>query len=115
MTCPSVGHPSAGASIVDGIHFPWPLQAMILQHHEHSDGSGYPNGLRREETLLASRVIAVADAAVTWSDQRRSPCDASDQLLRGRGSAYDPDVVDACLAVRAHVLAPDGTAQPLVP
>ncbi len=111
----SLGHPAAGASIIDGIHFPWPLRAMILQHHEHPDGTGYPNGLRRDETLLVSRVITVADAAVTLAEQRRPPCDASDRLLDGRGTTYDPDVVDAYLAVPATVLAPDGTAQPLAP
>ena len=109
----SSGHPHAGASIVDGIHFPWPLRTMILQHHEHADGSGFPNGLRRAETLLASRIISVADAVVLVSERRLPSLHASDHLLCGRGSVYDPDVVDACLAAHAHVLGPDGPAQPL--
>lgn len=120
-TCPATGrafsseHPHAGATIIDGIRFPWPLRTMILQHHEHADGSGFPNGLRRDETLLASRIITVADAVVLVSDRRPPSLQASDQLLCGRGSVYDPDVVDACLAVYAHVLRWDGPAPPRVP
>jgi response regulator RpfG family c-di-GMP phosphodiesterase len=86
---------------------------MILQHHEHPDGSGFPNGLHRDAILVASRIIAVADAVVIVAERHLPSSHASDQLLGGRGSTYDPDVVDACLAVRAHVLAPDGSTQPL--
>jgi hypothetical protein len=38
-----------------------PISRIISEHHERIDGSGYPRGLRGEEILLESRIVAVAD------------------------------------------------------
>ena len=92
-------HARAGAAIVDGIRFPWPIAAMILQHHECMDGSGYPDGIRGASILVSSRVLAVADAVATRSDSVPSLDAALDLLAAGRGSRFDADVVDACLAL----------------
>jgi len=96
---PAPMHARAGASIVDGIRFPWPIRVMILQHHECMDGSGYPDGIGGASILVSSRVLAVADAVATRSDSVPSLDAALDLVAAGRGSRFDADVVDACLAL----------------
>jgi hypothetical protein len=54
-------HPETGYSILKDIPFPWPVALMVRQHHEKLDGSGYPLGLKGDELLLESKIIAVAD------------------------------------------------------
>ena len=95
-------HPQDGYDILKDVKFPWPIADMILQHHERMDGSGYPQGLDGEQILLESRILAVADVVEAMSSHR--PYRASlgiesalGEIKRGRGSAYDPAVVDACL------------------
>ena len=96
---PEPVHSQAGAAIVDGIRFPWPIAVMILQHHECMDGSGYPDGIRGASILVSSRVLAVADTVATRSDAVPSLDAALDLVAAGRGSRFDADVVDACLAL----------------
>lgn len=38
-------HPEIGYSLLKTIPFPWPVADIVLQHHEHLDGSGYPFGM----------------------------------------------------------------------
>jgi len=54
-------HPHAAYDMLKDVEFPWPIVQIVLQHHERLDGSGYPQGLKREEILLEARVLAVAD------------------------------------------------------
>ena len=66
------------------------------------EGSGYPQGLKGEAILLEARVVAVADVLEAMSSHRPyRPGPGIDRALaeieRGRGSAYDPAVADACL------------------
>jgi len=96
---PEPVHSQAGAAIVDGIRFPWPIAVMILQHHERMDGSGFPDGVGGATILLSSRIIAVADTVVNRSDAVPNLTDALDLLVAGRGTGYDPRVVDACLVL----------------
>ena len=75
---------------------------MALQHHERMDGSGYPQGRKGEAILLASRIMAVADVVRAMSTHRPYRAGlgidpALAEIARGRGIAYDPNVVDACL------------------
>lgn len=95
-------HPMVGAQIVKDIKFPWPIQDLILQHHERLDGSGYPYGLAGDDILLEARILSVADVVEAMSSHRpyRSALglDAALDVVRsGRGILYDADVVDACL------------------
>ena len=75
---------------------------MVLEHHERLDGSGYPKGLSGRDTLLGSRLLAVADVVEAMNSHRPYRAAlaldvALDELRSGRGSRYDADVVDACL------------------
>lgn len=97
-------HCQAGYDMVKKIEFPWPVSQIILQHHERVDGSGYPQGLAGEEILLEARTLAVADVVESMSSHRPyRPAlgidKAVDELVRGRGTLYDPKVTDACLRV----------------
>jgi HD-GYP domain-containing protein (c-di-GMP phosphodiesterase class II) len=96
---PASAHARTGATIVDGIRFPWPIQAMILQHHEHIDGTGRPNGLDGDAILVSSRVITVADTVVTRSPSVPTLHDALAKVVDGEGTCFDADVVDACLGL----------------
>lgn len=96
------GHSHAGAEILNGINFPWPIQAMVAQHHERFDGSGYPDGLRGKDIDIGARILAVADTFEAMASHRpyrpaKGVDAAAAEIRRGRGSLYDPDVVDACL------------------
>jgi HD-GYP domain-containing protein (c-di-GMP phosphodiesterase class II) len=82
---------------------------MILQHHERFDGSGYPNGLRGNETGLGSQILSVADVveAMTHFRPYRPGLGlpvALDEIREGRGTRYAPDVVDSCLEIFASGL-----------
>ena len=95
-------HVEAGYDIIKNIKFPWPIGLLILQHHERMDGSGYPQGLKNEEILPGSRIIAVADVIEAMASRRpyRSELGidaALAEIKQGRGTLYDPAVVDACV------------------
>ena len=95
-------HAQAGADIIKGVTFPWPVAEMIVQHHERLDGSGYPSGLRGDEICLGARIIAVADTVEAMSSHRPyRPAlgveAALGEIMNGRGGRFDPVVVDACV------------------
>ena len=95
-------HAQAGYEILKDIDFPWPIATIVWQHHERFDGSGYPQGLKGEDMLLESRILAVADVVEAMASHRPyRPTLGIDVALqeieRGRGIQYDPAVADACL------------------
>lgn len=95
-------HPQVGFDIMKDVNLPWPVAEMILQHHEHMDGSGYPSGLKGDAILLEARILTVSD--VTEAMMSHRPYRAAlgldvalEEIAKYRGSYYDPDVVDACI------------------
>ena len=95
-------HPQAGYDVLAGVELPWPVAQVALQHHERMDGSGYPQGLKGEAILLEARIMAVADVVEAMSSHRPyrpglGIGKALAEIERGRGTAYDPAVADACL------------------
>ncbi|MCR4392550.1 MAG: HD domain-containing protein [Candidatus Acetothermia bacterium] len=97
-------HPQAGYEVLRRIEFPWPVAEVVRQHHERLDGSGYPHGLKGEEILLEARILAVADVVEAMTSHRPyRPALGVDQALaeiqKEKGRLYDPQVVEACLAV----------------
>jgi PAS domain S-box-containing protein len=96
------GHSQSSYDVLKEVEFPWPVAQIALQHHERMDGSGYPQGLKGEAILFEARIMAVADVVEAMSSHRPyRPGLGIDKALaeieRGRGSAYDWDVADACL------------------
>lgn len=95
-------HPQAGYDIIKGIEFPWPIAAMVHQHHERMDGSGYPQGLRGDEIALEARILAVADVVEAMASHRpyRPGLGIEKALaeIQGkRGQAFCEEAVDACV------------------
>jgi HD-GYP domain-containing protein (c-di-GMP phosphodiesterase class II) len=95
-------HVEAGYDILKNIEFPWPVADVILQHHERLDGSGYPRGIKGNDILLESKILAVADvveAMVSHRPYRHAlGIDAAlEEITKNRGVLYDPRVVDICL------------------
>lgn len=97
-------HAQVGYDILKNVDFPWPIAKMVVQHHERMDGTGYPHGLKGDDILLESRILAVADVVESMMSHRpyrpsRGIDVALAEIERGRGTAYDPAAVDACLAL----------------
>ncbi len=56
--------------LIEGLDFEGPVVEIVRQKNEYLDGSGYPSGLRGDEILLESRILAVANAFVAMSSAR---------------------------------------------
>jgi PAS domain S-box-containing protein len=97
-------HPKAAYDVLEKIEFPWSIADIVLQHHERVNGSGYPSGLRGDQMHLEARILAVADVVEAMSSHR--PYRAAlgtdkglEEVSNGKGTLFDPAVVDACLHV----------------
>ena len=95
-------HPQASYDVLKEVEFPWPVARVALEHHERVDGSGYPQGLKGGDILLESRIMAVADVVEAMASHRPYRPGlgiehALAEVERGHGTAYDPEVADACL------------------
>jgi HD-GYP domain-containing protein (c-di-GMP phosphodiesterase class II) len=91
-------HPHVGAEIVGNIKQLHSIVPGIKYHHEHYDGSGYPEGLRGEEIPLIARIIAVADTYDAIIHERAyhrgmSKSEAVAEITGNSGTQFDPQVV----------------------
>ncbi len=98
------GHPQSGYDIIKGVDFPWLIAQMVLQHHERLDGSGYPQGLKSEAILAEAKILAVADVVEAMMSHRPyRPALGIDAALseieNGKGRLFDPEAVEACVAL----------------
>jgi putative two-component system response regulator len=78
---------------------------IVYSHHERWDGTGYPEGLRGEQIPIAGRLVALVDVYDALASPRvykgALPHDEVVQaIVAGRGTQFDPDMVDAFLDVR---------------
>ena len=78
---------------------------VALCHHERWDGKGYPLGIEGERIPLSARIVAVADVYDALTVKRvykdaMPHSHAATIIVEGRGSQFDPDVVEAFLAVQ---------------
>jgi len=92
-------HPALGYGLVRDVKLVREVGDIILCHHEHYDGSGYPKGLKGEKIPFEARIFAVADTldAVTSHRPYRAPRDfgaARRELEQNAGRQFDPKVVD---------------------
>lgn len=95
-------HPVVGFEILKTIDFPWPIANIVYQHHERLNGSGYPQGLKGEEILLESRILAVADVVEAMASHRPyRPMlgldKALEEITQNKGVLYDPVAADMCV------------------
>jgi PAS domain S-box-containing protein len=75
---------------------------IAYHHHERWDGNGYPFGLKGEQIPLPARIVALADVYDALTSQRRykpafSHDDAVKIIVEGRGTHFDPELVDVFL------------------
>ena len=78
---------------------------IVLSHQEKWDGSGYPQGLKGDEIPMSARLMAVADVYDALISQRvykaALPHDRAVQIVfQGRGTHFDPDMVDAFIGIQ---------------
>lgn len=97
-------HAAIGGRLVDGSPGLAGLAPTVRHHHERLDGRGYPDGLAGDEIPLTARIVSVCDAydAMVHTRQYRIGLGtdrARSVLEEHRGSQWDPDVVDALLAL----------------
>lgn len=93
-------HSDVGYQILKAVDDYAPLAEIVLSHHEHLDGNGYPAGLRGEEIPLLSRILAVADSFEAMTAERsykptRKPKEAIEELKSLAGTQYDSLVIEA--------------------
>ena len=103
-------HPVVGYQILGGIRSLAHILPGVRNHHESWDGSGYPDGLAGMEIPRQARILAVADSydAMTSDRPYRNgmPLERLQKIFReGRGTQWDPDVIDAYFAIADDVLA----------
>jgi putative two-component system response regulator len=105
-------HPRLGLDAIESVQnaadvhldFLSVAKEIVYSHHEQWDGSGYPQGLAGEEIPVSARLMALADVYDALISRRvykpgMSHEQASDVIVQGRGKHFDPDVVDAFLAL----------------
>lgn len=95
-------HPTLGAEIMQRSSSLVPLIPIVQHHHEHFDGSGYPDGLAATEIPIEARIVAVADAIEAMASDRpyrkALPHDKIiAELISYSGTQFDPQVVNAAL------------------
>jgi putative nucleotidyltransferase with HDIG domain len=102
-------HVRLGARILEPIAAYAEVVPIVLHHHEHFNGQGYPEGLAGKAISLGGRIFAVADSfdALTSNRPYRRALkrELAIEMIKERcGSQYDPDVVQAFLEVMAREL-----------
>jgi HD-GYP domain-containing protein (c-di-GMP phosphodiesterase class II) len=93
-------HPRRGAEVLAPLCGFYPdLPSGVLSHHERWDGTGYPRRLKGRRIPLSARVVSIADTfdAITHARRyraSRSVEKAGEVILEGRGTQFDPELVD---------------------
>jgi response regulator RpfG family c-di-GMP phosphodiesterase len=97
-------HPARGESILKPVIELRDISRVVRAHHEHYDGSGYPDGLKGREIPLGARIMAVADAYDSITSERPYRKAASHryavkEIIRCSGAQFDPEVVEHFLEI----------------
>lgn len=107
-------HAEMGTSIIDQLDFLKSLTPIILHHHEHWDGSGYPQGLQGDSIPLLARILSVADAYESMTTERSyrkklTLAQARASLEADAGVRFDPRVIAALFMVLDRMALAGGT------
>jgi putative two-component system response regulator len=92
-------HPLIGAEILRPLRLGFTVGPIVRAHHERWDGRGYPDGLGGDEIPIGARIVSIVDAhdAMTHDRPYRARLsgeDAVEELLRHRGTQFDPELTD---------------------
>lgn len=111
-------HPALGAKILASTRYSEHILSGVRHHHERMDGKGYPDGIGGEQISLQARIIAVCDVwdALTSKRSYRNFFTTEQALVimkEGRGTQFDPDILDVFLELMEKEQA-SGTARLLL-
>ncbi len=100
-------HPQLGYELASTAPSLREVLPVILHHHERLDGKGYPSGLAGSSVPMEARVVAVADVWDALTSDRAyrpgwDPAHALAHIEAGRGTHFDPAVVDALARVMSN-------------
>jgi putative two-component system response regulator len=111
-------HPVLGARIISPMRFAPQVSPIILCHHEHWDGRGYPHQLRGEDIPTGARIIGVLDSydAMTTDRAYRQALSREEALRRlraGSGGQFDPYLTDLFIGIveRGELVSPSREPQ----
>jgi putative two-component system response regulator len=97
-------HPITGAEMIRDVNFLVDIIPVVRHHHEHWDGSGYPDGLSGKDIPEGARIISVADSYAAMTAPRiykpvLHPQEAFEELQNLSGKYYDPEVIESFRSV----------------
>jgi len=97
-------HPEVGEEILKPVFLDAQMLSVIRSHHERYDGTGYPDGLKADETTISAQIVSVADAydAMTTSRSYHAAMpkdEALEKIKAGSGTQFNPAVVQALFSV----------------
>lgn len=92
-------HPANGVEIIRPVESLKGVCPIILHHHEKYDGTGYPDGLKKDEIPYLVRILSIIDSfdAMTSNrpySQRRTYDDAVNELRNCSGTQFDPEIIN---------------------
>ncbi|MCR5432180.1 MAG: diguanylate cyclase [Lachnospiraceae bacterium] len=95
-------HTSLGKNILSDMTVIRKAAEVAETHHERFDGKGYPNGISGRDIPIEARIIAIADAVDSMTNdrsfrQKLSREEVLTELRNGRGTQFDPELVDIAL------------------
>jgi putative nucleotidyltransferase with HDIG domain len=100
-------HPELGWALLQRVDYLRPASAIVMQHQEKWDGSGYPAGLKADGIVVGARIFHVVDTLDAMTSDRpyrkaRPFAEAREEISRCAGTQFDPKIVEAFLAVPAE-------------
>ena len=116
-------HPDAGWQLIKEHPLADLVEASIRAHHETPDGKGYPRGLTVDDIPVVAKIVGICDAfdAMTSTRPYRTAlpiATALERLQANKGIQFDPDLVDAFLAIGeeklSHIVGHSDTNRPLL-
>lgn len=93
-------HPQLGYNLLKKINFLEESAQIVLTHHERFDGTGYPNGISKQQIPIGFRIFSIVDALDAMTSDRvyRKAISfekAKTQIIESASTQFDPEIIDA--------------------
>ncbi|MEW6681234.1 MAG: HD-GYP domain-containing protein, partial [bacterium] len=97
-------HVIIGEKIVEKAEFPFDVAGIVRSHHENYDGSGYPDGLKKDEIPIGAKIISLANAWDAMTAERsyrpsKTIEEAIKEIKAKKGTQFDPEITDIFLSM----------------